>query len=112
MSLVPTDPPQPPEKPSVKYLQQMTGGIVGLPTRPFLYTLDQIALLLNITQRNLEENYVYFEGRSVGKPSPHEMRARNIAGWEGKPDWRVSERSLVIFLKRRGFKYYDRGTIQ
>lgn len=83
---------------------------LGLPIRPFLYTLDQIGTILSITEVELKKNgYVHFRGRSLGLPRPDELRAINIAsGISDKPDWRVEERDLIRWMKRKGFHYVDR----
>lgn len=82
---------------------------VGLPPRPFLYTVDQISTITSIPERDLHVRYLHHEGRDVGTRQPHTMLCRNIAPPDDKPDWRVTERELIRWLKSRGFKYYDRG---
>lgn len=85
---------------------------VGLPPRPFLYTLDQISVILNISQSDVGRRYVYYEGRSTGARSVRLLVARNInPDPEDKPDWRVAERELIRWMKTMGFKFYDRGVI-
>lgn len=85
---------------------------VGLPPRPFFYTLDQIAVILNISQTDVERRYCYFEGRSTGARSPRLLQARNInPDPKDRPDWRVAERELIRWMKMMGFKYYDAGVI-
>lgn len=84
---------------------------VGLPPRPFLYTLDQLAQILSVELTALRTNYVHFEGRSIGFAAKDTMLARNIAGPNDSPEWRVAEQELVRWMRRRGFKYYDRGFI-
>jgi len=81
-----------------------------LPARPFLYTLDQIATILNITEASLKSmGYLYFEGRTPGSCHPDEVRAVNVSrGITDKPEWRVEERELIRWMKRRGFRYVDR----
>lgn len=81
---------------------------VGLPPRPFLYTLDQIAMLLNIEVRTVRE-YLHYEGRSVGSQDRDDLQAVNIAGPNEKPKWRVSEGELIRWMKRKGLRYYERG---
>lgn len=83
---------------------------VGLPIRPFLYTLDQIGTILNVTVPNLRQSgYLYFDGRQPGRALPDELRCVNIAHPQtDKPDWRVEERELIRWMKRKGFKYVDR----
>lgn len=85
---------------------------VGLPPRPFFFSLDQIANMLNMTERNLiVQGYVHLEGRSIGAPLRDQFIARNVAPADQKPEWRVSEREFIRWLKRKGFKYYDRGSV-
>lgn len=80
---------------------------VGLPPRPFLYTVDQIGVLLSLTEQSLRARYLWYEGRNVGKPDPNKMIARNIAGPDDTPDWRVSERELVRWMSKNGFRHYE-----
>lgn len=81
---------------------------VGLPYRPFLYTIDQIAVILNEDEKRIPR-HVHYEGRSIGAASRQHMVARNIAPVDEKPDWRVAERELIRWMKMKGFKYYERG---
>jgi hypothetical protein len=83
---------------------------VGLPPRPFLYTIDQLAVVLNMREENIKNRYLYLEGRSIGVRRKDLMVARNIALREEKPDWRVTEREFIRWMKLKGFKYYERGT--
>jgi hypothetical protein len=82
---------------------------VGLPYRPFLYTVDQIAVLLDLDPKTVLANYLYFEGRSIGSRHKDLMVARNIAPRDQKPEWRVAERELVRWMRFKGFRYYERG---
>lgn len=85
---------------------------VGLPPRPFLYTLDQIAVILNVETTAVEKQYVYYDGRSTGIMSTRLLLARNICpDRTARPDWRVAERELIRWMKVMGFKYYDRGVV-
>lgn len=82
-----------------------------LPVRPFLYTLDQLCTMLSFSSVDQlrKSGYVFFMGRSQGTPRPDELRAINIAtGISGRPDWRVEERDLVRWMKRKGFRYVTR----
>lgn len=96
-----TDAPQRPVNPE-KY---------GLPPRPFLYTLDQISVLLDLPEQAMRTTHIHFEGRSIGVPTRDRLLARNIAAKDAPPDWRVAERELIRWLKNKGFKYYERGVI-
>lgn len=83
----------------------------GIPIRVFLFTLDQISVMLNVSVQSIRSTYIHFDGRSTGAPLKDRMLARNIAPADEKPDWRVAEREFVRFMKYRGFKVYDRGWI-
>ena len=82
---------------------------VGLPTRVFLYTLDQIAALLDIQQLTLETQHIYFDCRSMGAKTKHHMYAYNIAQPGQPPDWRVTESELIRWLKVKRMRFYLRG---
>ncbi len=81
---------------------------VGLPPRPFLYTLDQVSTMLNIGMPTLR-SYLYYLGRSVGPQGHDEIQAVNIAKPSQDPDWRVSEGELIRWMKHKRFRYYERG---
>ena len=83
---------------------------VGLPIRPFLYTLDQIAGVINVKLDTLAKNYVYYEGRSTGGRYSALLVARNIAPDDMTPEWRVSDREFIRWMRVKGFKYYERGS--
>ena len=82
---------------------------VGLPPRPFLYTLDQISALVSIPQPALEKKFVWFDGRSIGRKTANFMVARNIAPEDQPPDWRVMDNELVRWMRRKGFRIYERN---
>lgn len=82
---------------------------VSLPYRPFLFTVDQISVLLDLDEKIIKREYIYFEGRSVGARFGHLLLARNIAPPDEPPEWRITERELVRFMRYRGFKYYERA---
>lgn len=84
---------------------------VGLPMRSFLYTMDQISTILDVPLTKLNASYVHFEGRSIGFATKDQMVARNIAPADEKPEWRVVEQELIRFMRRKGFRYYDRGFV-
>jgi hypothetical protein len=82
---------------------------VGLPPRTFLYTLDQIATLIEMDLVQLMKIYVFYGGLSKGKHKVNLLYAVNLADDDDKPDWRVSEAELVRWMKKKGFRYYERG---
>lgn len=83
----------------------------GLPPRPFLYTVDQLSTILSISETLLHSKHLYHQGRDVGVKSKHHMMARNISAPADKPDWRVAEAELKRWMRLKGFKFYDRGTV-
>ncbi len=76
-----------------------------LPVRPFLYTLDQVGTILDITVESLIRDYLFLVGRTPGLQKPDEIAARNIAPATSKPEWRVEEREFIRWMKRKGFQY-------
>lgn len=82
---------------------------IGLPSRPFMYTLDQIASLVSLPESTLRTNYVFFNGRSTGVRHNYLMTAVNIAAREegATPEWRVLETEFIRWLRNRGFELYD-----
>jgi hypothetical protein len=80
---------------------------VGLPPVIFLYTLDQIAAMLNVEEATVRAKYLYYVGRTTGTKARHHMEAVNIAtDSSSKPDWRVSMVEFIRWLKRMGFKIH------
>lgn len=82
---------------------------IGLPSPPFLYTIDQIAQILSVDEKTVRRSYLFYEGREVGFKPRHKMRAVNIAEYGDDPVWRVSELSLIGWMRAQGFKFYERG---
>lgn len=81
---------------------------IELPPRDFLYTLDQIATLTEIPLDTLKRSYIFYEGRNVGVCPKTKLKARDISA-DTKPDWRVTERGFVQWLRFKGFKYHSRS---
>lgn len=84
---------------------------LGLPARPFLWTLDQVSVIISVPERQLIQTYMYLEGRSIGIAHRNQLLARNIADPDDKPDWRIAERELIRWMKFKGFRWYDRGSL-
>lgn len=82
---------------------------VGLPVRVFFYTPDQLAGLLELTEDYVKSKMLFYEGREPGICPKTKMRAVNIAPEGETPQWRVSENTLLGYLRSRGVKFYDRG---
>jgi len=82
---------------------------VGLPMRPFLYTIDQIAVMLQVSEERVRKEWLHYEGRSVGARQLHLIGARNIALEGQPPEWRVNDREFARWLSKKGFRVYLRG---
>lgn len=81
---------------------------IGLPVRPFLYTLSQIATLLSMSEDMLHRRIIFYEGRSVHRRKPDELQFINIAKRDEKPAiWMCSEEELVRWARFKGFKVRD-----
>lgn len=76
---------------------------MGLPFRPFLYTLDQISDLLQIPLSKLP-GVIHYDGRTVGVHQPDTLMARNIMPPDMTPEWRVEELELIRFMKKKGIR--------
>lgn len=85
---------------------------VGLPIRDFLYTTDQIAFLLGVTEKHLKDKLIHYDGVSTGVRKPYKMLARSISAPNEKPDWRVAERELQRWLRSKGFRFHERAYIK
>jgi hypothetical protein len=68
----------------------------GLPPRLFLYTVDQIMDMLQISDI---AKVAHFEGRTPGVPARDRMVARNVAPADEKPEWRIEEKEFVRWMK-------------
>lgn len=84
---------------------------IGMPTRVFLWTLDQIAVMLNVEETTLRSMYIFYSGRSTGNPKLDQLQARNIAPKGASPEWRVPENELKRWLKRKGFRFYEASQV-
>jgi hypothetical protein len=77
---------------------------LGLPPR-------QLSAILGVNEQALHQQYLYHEGRDIGIRKKDEMACRNIAPADSKPEWRVAETELIRWMRVKGFKFYNRGTV-
>ena len=83
----------------------VTGQSIGLPPVTFLFTIDQIASMINVEEQTVKTSYLYFMGRTTGLKKRSHMIAVNIAAEPNdKADWRVSHQEFVAWLRRMGFR--------
>lgn len=88
----------------------MPSNDLGLPVREFLYTLDQLAYMLNVEEEYLKKFLLHFNGRSLGACPKDRMLAVDISPDDtSKPEWRIAERHLKRWMRFKGWKFYDRG---
>lgn len=91
----------------------MTQHEVGLPLRPFMYTIDQIAYLLEVGEPQVRASYLHYEGRSVGVCPKDRMLAVDISPDNAtRPEWRVAEVHLKRWMRFKGWKIVDRGYVK
>lgn len=81
---------------------------MSLPPKFFMYTIDQIATMFEVEPLTVKNNYLHYERRSVGSKPGDKMLARNIAPAGEKPEWRVSEQEVIRYLRKRGFRIYNK----
>lgn len=81
---------------------------ITLPATPFLYTLDQVAILLNWSEAKLRVR-CHFAGRSLESKTPDDIAVMNIAKTRESPDWRVSENEFLRWLMRHGYEVTKRN---
>jgi hypothetical protein len=99
----------PQQKPQTYSTKIMRPRRAGLPLRPFLYTMDQIADILQVTLDDLlrpMNKWVHYYGINSGIPSQGKLVAHNV-GPTHSPDWRVSEDDLIRWLESRGWNVTD-----
>jgi hypothetical protein len=74
---------------------------MGLPFRPFLYTLSQIQDLLALEDLT---PLLYYDSRTIGIHNPKTIRTINIMPDGVQPEWRVEEAELIRWMRHTGFK--------
>ena len=82
---------------------------IGLPPRIFMYTMDQIGAMLEVTPHTVKYKLLFYDEREPGLTPKDKMRAVNIMPEGETPDWRVTEREFIRYLRRRGVRFYERG---
>jgi hypothetical protein len=82
---------------------------LGLPPRIFFYTPEQIATMLELELPYVKNTLLFYEKREPGIVPKNRIRAINVAPEGETPVWRISEVSLIQYLKSRGIRFYERG---
>ena len=83
--------------------------LLGLPAPVFLYTPEQIATMLAVTEKRLFADVLWLDGHELGKPPVESIRAINIAKPEDTPIWRIEEEEFVRWARVKRFRRYERG---
>jgi hypothetical protein len=84
-------------------------GMVRLPILIFLFTLDQMAGMLNMPLADFKVKHVYFHMRNTGRKLPHQMTARNIAPDGDTADWRIAHEEFRRWLLANGYRVHYGG---
>lgn len=85
-------------------MSQRRRTAVFVPKRTFLWTIDQIATMLALSEARVRQEFLYYPGRSSGQVNGR-MIARNInLDQKASPEWRVSDEEWSAFLRRKGFR--------
>lgn len=72
-----------------------------------MYTIDQVASMLSCTDSYIKNRIGYFQGRTVVSRTPDDLLFINIAKPTDTAEWRCTEKELLRYLKRKGFKVVD-----
>lgn len=89
-------------------INELTRKTLGLPDRVFLYTLDQICMMLSLDEKTFGKVYCHYDARFVGRRPLDKLKVVNIAPSDSSPDWRVEESELARWMKHKGFRRMTR----
>lgn len=84
---------------------------VGLPEKPFFFTLDQIGGFLEMDITTLRK-VLFYQDRSVGLCPKDRIKCINMAAANETPEWRVLDRDFIGYLRYKGIRYYSRGYLK
>lgn len=94
-------------------IRESDAKATNIPLRVFLYTTDQIAMMIGVQEKDLLRRFLHFDGRTAGFQNMDQMKAVNInSGDENAvPEWRVADKEFIRWLKRKGFRVVERGWV-
>lgn len=84
--------------------------VVGLPTRPFLYTRDQLEIILGMSPPQLRD-HLWLDKLHTGPQNLDKMLAHDVSVDGKRVDWRVAEKEVIRWCRRKGFKVVERYSI-
>ncbi|ADD80839.1 gp053 [Rhodococcus phage ReqiDocB7] len=85
---------------------------IELPLKTFMYTVDQIAYMFDISEKHLREKILFYVGREMKKQDPMMLRAINIRGLNEAAEWRVTEEELIRWCRKRKVNFYTSRHVQ
>lgn len=65
--------------------------------------------MLSLTIPYVKNTLLFYDRREPGLTPKTRLRAINIAPEGETPEWRVTERELIRYLRSRGVKFYETG---
>jgi hypothetical protein len=68
-------------------------------------------MILSLKLSTVMNQYLFYEGRTLGGKPIGMMTARNIAPSDQPPVWRVGEQELLRWMRHKGFKFYERVSL-
>lgn len=83
-----------------------------MPLRPFFWTPDQIAQLLEVNEKTVRDKMLWYSGREPGLKPKDRIKTINLAAYAEEPIWRIPEDELIKWLRFKGIKIYERGYVE
>lgn len=93
-------------RPTDSFLEDSISYEVRLPPREFMYTVDQVCLMLDVNRKYFDERIAFYRGRTTGRARSR-LNVVNIAAPEAKPLWRISETDYKLWMRTKGIVFYD-----
>lgn len=82
---------------------------VGIPFKSFLYTLEQVADMIQVDLVSFQKKYVHYDSRTPGIKRADKFFARNVSPMGEKPEWRITDTEVLRWFKSKGYKVIERG---
>lgn len=81
--------------------------LLQIPIKMFMYHIDQIASMLDVTELTMKKNMLYYQGRERRKWTQDDLVAVNISRVNAPPEWRISEEEFMRWMKYKGIKFVN-----
>ena len=79
--------------------------LLQLPVKTFMYTIEQIAYMLDVTEQTVKKRILYYQGRERRKWTNDDLVAVNFSRQDEKPEWRISEEEFIRWMRRKRIKF-------